>query len=421
MRRAAAVLLLALVAVARDGWTQGGVPIGPEFRVNTYAFGTQRRPSVASDQDGNFVVVWESWDQQPSSSYGVFGQRFASSGAPLGPEFRVNTYTTGGSFNPSAAGIAGGDFVVVWTRSGGDVFGQRYNSSGAPVGSEFRVNTYTAGYQGEPAVASDAFGNFVFVWTSAGQDGANFGVFGQRYASSGVPLGAEFRVNTYTTGYQYRPAVASDLQGNFVVVWQDGNTYPEPGGGIPGRGVFGQRYDSSGAPVGPEFQVETYTTGFQGGPAVVVQPGGPFVVVWHSVYKTDTSWGVFGQRYSSSGAPVGSEFRVNTFTLGYQFGPALASDGAGNFVVTWSSPQDGSFYGVFGQRYDSAGVPQGSEFRVNTYTTSGQGAPAVASNGVGSFVVVWESDGGQDGALGGIFGQRYNQIVPVELMQFAVE
>jgi hypothetical protein len=419
MHRAAVVLLVALVSVPRIGWGQAGVPVGPEFLVNTYTFDWQQRPSVASDPESTFVVVWDG-ESQDGDGHGVFAQRYLISGLPLGPEFRVNTYTTGFQAGPSVAVIAGGEFVVVWgSQQDGsdDVFGQRYNSSGAPVGPEFRVNTHTSFGQWQGRVAADAFGNFVVVWTSNGQDGANSGVFGQRFASTGVPLGAEFRVNTYTSGYQTSPAVASDLQGNFIVVWQDGLT----GGGLPGRGVFGQRYDSSGAPVGPEFQVETYTTGFQGGPSVAVDFSGDFVVVWHSDLQDGYLWGVFGQRYSSSGAPVGSDFRVNTFTFGYQWGPAVASDGSGNFVVTWGSiGQDGSNSGIFGQRYDSAGVPQGSEFRVNTYTTLDQGGAAVATNGGGSFVVVWTS-GGQDGSGTGIFGQRFNQIVPVELMQFGVE
>ena len=51
--------------------------------------------------------------------------------------------------------------------------------------------------------------------------------------------------------------------------------------------------------------------------------------------------------------------------------------------------------------------PVGSEFQVNTYTTSGQQYPAVAADGAGNFVMVWESFG-QDGEFGGIFGQRYD-------------
>src|SRR6185503_4434191 len=87
----------------------------------------------------------------------------------------------------------------------------------------FRVNTYTTHSQDFPAVASDSAGNFVVVWQSGYQDGGGGflapGVFAQRFASTGAPRGPEFRVNTYTTDRQHLPAVASDTSGNFVVVW----------------------------------------------------------------------------------------------------------------------------------------------------------------------------------------------------------
>ena len=158
-----------------------------------------------------------------------------------------------------------GDFVVLWTSVGQDgsihgVFGQRYEgSSGLPLGPEFRVNTYTTNAQNQPTVAFDTSGAFVVAWTSGvGQDGSSAGVFGQRYDSSGAPLGAEFQINTFTPNAQYLAAVASDAAGNFVVVW----TSPNPNDGSS-NGVFGQRYASSGAPVGPEFRVNTYTTSDQ--------------------------------------------------------------------------------------------------------------------------------------------------------------
>jgi hypothetical protein len=420
MRRAPAVLLLALVAVTRDGWTQGGIPIGPEFQVNTYATGSQGAPSVSADPEARFVVVWHS-DGQDGSGLGVFGQRYFITGIPQGPEFRVSTFTTGDQYGPSAAMTGGGNFVVAWTStqdgSGFGVFGQRFFSSGAPAGSEFRVNSYTAFSQYGAAAATGISGNFVIVWSSMLQDGSGAGVFGQRYAGSGVPIGPEFRVNSYTFGYQYHPAVASDFSGNFVVVWQDGTV---GGGGAPFRGIFGQRYDSSGAPVGPEFQVQGDTAGFQGFPAVAADAAGDFVVVWYG-YGDGSSLGVFGQRYSGSGVPLGSKFPVNTQTSGQQAFPAVTADGSGNFVVVWGDAgQDGSGSGVFGQRFTSTGTPLGAEFRVNTYTTDAQAGPSVASIGGGTFVVTWHSLG-QDGSAYGVFSQRYNTILPVELMQSGVE
>src|SRR5437870_8709772 len=99
--------------------------------------------------------------------------------------------------------------------------------------------------------------------------------------------------------------------------------------------------------------------------------------------------------------PLGSEFRVNTYTTSYQDSPRVAADSTGNFVVVWQSRgQDGSGVGVFGQRYSSSGAPQGPEFRVNTVTTDQQARPAVATDGAGNFVVVWEDCGNAVGGRG---------------------
>jgi hypothetical protein len=409
-------VFVALVSVPR-AWAQGN-PLGPEFRVNTYTTGAQDLSSIASDALGNFVVVWQDGGGQDGSGLGIFGQRFDNGGAPLGPEFLVNTYTTAYQFGPSVAADASGNFVVVWQSfaqdgSSAGVFGQRYASSGASLGVEFRVNTYTTNGQAPTSIAADSSGNFVVVWQSDAQDGSSLGVFGQRFTSSGIPLGPEFRVNTYTTGSQQRASVASDTSGNFVVVWQSGHDGSS-------NGVFGQRYASSGAPLGPEFRVNTYTTGSQYFPDVSSDSVGNFVVVWVSPQDGSNN-GVFGQRYASSGAPLGPEFRVNTYTTSgaTQARPSIASDALGNFVVVWQTPQDPN-YGIFGQRYASSGIPFGAEFRVNTYTTAGQTRAAVASDAAGHFVVVWSSDL-QDGSNYGIFGQLYTEIVPVELMHFGVE
>src|SRR5437870_5247186 len=79
--------------------------------------------------------------------------------------------------------------------------------------------------------------------------------------------------------------------------------------------------------------------------------------------------------------PAGAEFQVNTYTSSLQLAPAVAADANGNFVVVWSSAnKDGSAFGIFGQRFKAAGVPQGSEFQINTYTTDSQYLPSVASD-----------------------------------------
>ena len=109
--------------------------------------------------------------------------------------------------------------------------------------------------------------------------------------------------------------------------------------------------------------------------------GGGYVVAWTSDGQDGSGWGVYGQRYAADGTPAGTEFRANTTTASDQRNPAVAGLAGGGFVVTWASDgQDGSGTGIYGQRYASDGSKLGTEFRANTYTAGIQGwAPAVAA------------------------------------------
>lgn len=68
-------------------------------------------------------------------------------------------------------------------------------------------------------------------------------------------------------------------------------------------------------------------------------------------------------RIGAAYAPVGSEFKVNTTTSEGQTYPSITALADGGFVVTWmSEAQDGSGWGIYGQRYTVDGAASGSEF-----------------------------------------------------------
>ena len=332
----------------------------------------------------------------------------ASAQTPAGGEFRVNTYTTGDQILVRPAMEPDGDFVVAWTSryQDGDVsgaFGQRFDASGTPRGSEFRINTYTTGFQGAPAVAVGSRGDFVVVWMSV-EDGSGESIQGRRYDTAGNPIGAEFQVNTFTPGSQRFPHVGRAADGRFVVGWTsqngDGSLY----------GIAGRRFDASGNPSGGEFVVNTYTTGYQLSAALAVEANGNFVAVWQDFLGNRDGSGsaIFGQRYDASGSRLGSEFQVNTYTTGPQSNPSVSVSPAGGFVVAWTSPGDGSFNGVFARRFDAMGNGVGNDFVVNTYTTGDQYgfAGQVAHDARGNFVVTWQGFG--DGSVNGSFAQRFS-------------
>src|SRR5262245_22443575 len=260
----AAVLSLTLAA-----WAQAQVlPQGPEFAVSTYTTGFQIFSSAALDADGDFVIAWESGPNggqgQDGDGFGIFAQRFASDGLRRGAEFQVNETVPGDQRYTSVASASNGDFVVVWSGPGsGDtdgIFGRIYASSGTALTPELLLNETTAAIQRFPAVAAEADGDFVVVWQSLHEPGGS-GVFGRRFASSGTPRGGEFALPSETAGNQQAPAVALQQDGGFVVVWES----PLDGAG---SGIFGRRFTSNAVAVGAEFPVNTQTGGDQRNPVI---------------------------------------------------------------------------------------------------------------------------------------------------------
>ncbi|MDA8017679.1 MAG: hypothetical protein MPN21_09550 [Thermoanaerobaculia bacterium] len=243
-----------------------------------------------------------------------------------------------------------------------------------PFGEPFQVNVHTTGIQNRPSIASFPAGDFLIVWESVGQDGDSGGIYARRYDSSGAPLTGETQVNAFTVDDQDQVKVKVGPQG-FVAVWRDG--------------VF----DGDGSimvktPGQDEFLANTHTTGSQTSPDLVMDSNGDFVVVWHNQDDQDGDGsGIFGQRFDSAGGFVDSEFQVNTTTSGAQTLPAVDGLGDGRFVVTWNT-QTGSGDQVMAQRFASDGSKLGAEVSVNTLGRS----PDVAMGDDGSFVVVWMSD-----------------------------
>ncbi|MBD2680376.1 MULTISPECIES: putative Ig domain-containing protein [Nostoc] len=375
-----------------------------EFKVNTYITNNQSNSTVAMDNTGDFVIVWTS-EGQDGSGTGIYAQRYNSAGVAQGNEFRVNTYMTNSQSNPTVAMDADGDFVISWASYGQDgsyegIYAQRYNSAGVVQGSEFRVNTTTANSENNPTVAMDADGDFVISWASVDQNSSINAIYAQRYNSAGVKQGDEFKVTT-TNKSQNNPTVAMDADGDFVISWQSS------GQDGSGSGIYFQRYNSAGVAQSGEFQVNTYFTDEQINPTVGMDANGNFVISWQSFGQDGSDNGIYAQRYNSIGVKQGSEFRVNTYTDGGQSNPTIAMDASGSFIISWQSfGQDGSDNGIYARRYNSSGVAQGSEFKVNTYTTNNQLNPAVALDDNGNFLISWNSSG-QDGSGDGIYAEHY--------------
>ena len=140
---------------------------------------------------------------------------------------------------------------------------------------------------------------------------------------------------------------------------------------------------------------------------VAVDAAGNFVIVWVG-YEGDNSYGIYAQRYTAAGVATGPQVHVNEYTTNNQTLPAVAMNAGGEFVVVWqSSGQDGNLFEIYARRYDAFSIAEGGEFRVNETIANSQIHPSVAMRDDGSFIVTWANQTSGLTALG-IKKRRYD-------------
>jgi len=266
--------------------------------------------------------------------------------------------------------------------------------------SEFKVVEAGVPGVGAPVVATFGDGGYAVAWHGTEGGSSSSEIRAVRYTTDGTTAWGPILVNTYTLASQTSPCVASFADGRLLVGW---DSYGQDGAE---KGVYGQIISKDGAKVGSEFPVNSYTAGDQKDAACIALVSGEFLVAWSGEGAGDNSGGgIYAQRFDAAGKKAGGEMLVNTYVLYAQTGPELSMSGAG-YVSVWESIiQDGASGGVYGQRFGSDGKAAGTEFLVNATTANNQRAPTV-SGGSQGFVVAWESNL-QDGAGWGVFGRLF--------------
>ena len=163
---------------------------------------------------------------------------------------------------------------------------------------------------------------------------------------------------------------------------------------------------------------------------------GDFVVVWESDASQQSTWGLYGDYYYSTGQASGPMVLQSPDTRGtfvgadtfdfHDTGPRVAMSSAGGFVATWATYSSAtSDYGVYGEIFARGASPVDSPFLVNeTSEVVASGAkiipdwqlmPAVGVDASGNFTIVWTSygqDNAEDNNLEaldyGVYAKMYN-------------
>ena len=142
--------------------------------------------------------------------------------------------------------------------------------------------------------------------------------------------------------------------------------------------------------------VNTTTASAQQFSSVTALADGGWVVAWHSYDQDGDGYGIYQQRYNADGTKLNGETKVNTHVAGSQYDPEIATLADGGWVVTWTSNgQDAGTNeaGIYQQRYDAAGNPDGSETLVNTTTAGNQSGQKITALSDGGWIVTCDDHG----------------------------
>ncbi|MEE8526655.1 MAG: hypothetical protein V3T72_22185 [Thermoanaerobaculia bacterium] len=391
-------LLILVTAWATAVAAQEPPPLGPQFQVNVLTMSQQILPVVAVDPDGGFVVAWESYNSGGSSDIGIQVRRLDNLGLPTGSELLVNGSAFGIQRKPDVAFLANDGFLVVWESftnvddPDDGLQGRLFNRDATPIGGDFPLNSLITLRQIQPALAARPSGGFVVSWASdvsESTDEDGLSIQARLFDAGGVPFGPEFQVNTSTTSLQHKPAVAALADDELVVVWE--SLFSASG---PGTTVLGQLFDSAGMTIGGEIEVSSNTSGIDQEPAVAADPAGGFVVVWQRFGAgiPDAGLGIAGRRFDALGDPLGPEFQINSNTSGQQKVPQVTVADDGSLLVIWEHEQQ-TQQEIRGRQFDGDGDPLAPDFRIDTADGYANAAARVSRRHDSSFVVVWQSYG----------------------------
>ncbi len=379
--------------------------LGPEFQVNVTAQGNQNYPAVAVGPDGRSMIVWQG---EPA---GLQGRVYDSAGLPLGGEI----YPASGASMPLSGQVAAdpttGRYMVVWNDQVG-VKGRIYGPDGQPSTDAFAIGTHPQ-QQGGPEIVADPAGGFLVAWPEESDQTLRL----QRFSSLGVLVGTEaflYEPQGFGLGLAAYPA-----GGGFVVAWTQSVSLGD-------YDVWAMRLDSSARPIGTVIQANddfTRHPGFNYAPVPVVHPDGGFSIVWTNFAGQipQAVSGLFARRYDVNGQPVGNVLTlVGGSGVGEWSGNAVGLPAGKTMVFWYDERAEDISGGTFARLYDASWQPLGTPFRVNTYTANLQVLPAAAANASGTVVTAWTSTLpnlaepppvvliGQDGDGDGVFAQRFD-------------
>ncbi|RXJ82829.1 hypothetical protein, partial [Arcobacter cloacae] len=407
-------------------------------------------------EDGGFIITWSSnvAGQEDNNGFGVYGQRYDANGNVVDSKFLINQ-TTNGNQQDSDVTYKDGKLIVTWTgndTNGTGVYSREFELVEQKVLSIEDFENGASGWSKAQTMDGGAdTSTFLgrFGGSSGKEDVSKTYDFGVENAGKRVTIKFDFyEIDSWdgealkvfanglvvSTNYFYDSYYGNKDGGTEIKVDGAANTWhsekhtievtavlDENGklklgfGSTLNQAITDESYGidnivittNTVQPTTDERVINLTQNSNQDESSITHLEDGGYVVSWTSLNQDGSCDGVYLQRYDSNGNKVGSEQVVNTYYASNQNDSVITGLNNGGYVVVWTSyGQDGSYDGVYMQRFGANGEKLGAEEQVAESTLNHQNQPSVDALEEGGFVVSWTGYNAESKTYD-IFTQRY--------------
>jgi hypothetical protein len=374
-------------------------PVSPEFHVNNSNKFPPGYENVGFSKGGEILVVWQS--RTPDGNHdGLRGQWFSPTGNLIGKNLLLRVLK-GAVYVPVVAPGAHGGALILWHEIRNTQAGYWEVLMGGellPDGSWFLPPHYIT-------FLGSLIPRFASPLPQGGYAIALLGSRPSHFAENRTFLvftddnlklvrgPSAVSPTRYTS--QEVGGLAMRPNGEFLVTWTEAETT-----------ILAQLFSPVGRPLAKAFKVPGDGSEHQYAGEAAPLGGDGYVIVWSEDLTSRGIPDLIMRLLKPNGTPQTVDLRLDP-EIRFRGLQEVASDSAGNFLVVWQEggPPDGT-WDIWGRLYHPDGTPYGAKVRLNQYTANDQTSPQVASGPNGTFVVIWESSG-QDNGYDGVYGRVF--------------
>lgn len=316
--------------------TSSGTGLFSAFTISSSTNDDQTSPKVAYLKNGNSAVIWVGGTGPNAAIYARLLKPGLSNPAFLSAPFAVSQKNGNVPSGPSIASLDDGTFVVTWASDQADgsqygVLAQHLGPNGEILGTNFVANQSVFSNQRNPVVAALPSSSYVIGWISENQRfDKSVDLMARVFAADGTAKSDELRLN-FGTNICSSPVLAGTPGGGFLASW----VQRDPGVPRSPWSVYTRSFDTLGNSPTPAVAIAADALRIANSPRLAVS-GNDVMLTWQSLGAVPTDSRAYAAFLALDGTQRTDAIQLSSVPLITESAASIATAANGDFITAWT-------------------------------------------------------------------------------------